>query len=80
MYTILASSDDTLDLLNQANRSRDRAERQTALQEMGRLAIDEYAMALPIYYTTSLTAVQPYVHDIGIDQFGYTYEIAWLSN
>ncbi|GAI30396.1 unnamed protein product, partial [marine sediment metagenome] len=37
------------------------------------------AMILPIYYTQTLTGVQPYVHDIGIDEFGYTYETAWLD-
>jgi ABC-type transport system substrate-binding protein len=72
-------TDDTIALLEQANTIADMAMRKTLLQKMSKLIIDEYAMICPIYYTQTLTALQPNVHDIGYDEFAFTYEKAWLS-
>ncbi len=77
-YSVMRT-DDTINLLNQANSITDRHKRESFLKEMSRLIIDEYALILPIYYTQSLTAVQPYVRDIGIEEFGYTYDKAWFQ-
>jgi ABC-type transport system substrate-binding protein len=78
-YISVMRTDDTQALLNQANSITDRSKRKALLQEMGQLIMDKYAMMLPIYNTTTLTAVQPYVNDIGVEEFAYTYETAWLN-
>jgi peptide/nickel transport system substrate-binding protein len=78
-YTSVMRTEDTQSLLNQANAELDQKKRAELLQEMNKLAIDKYAMILPVYYTQNLIGVQSYVQDIGVDQFAYTYDLAWLS-
>ena len=46
---------------------------------MSKKVIDDHALILPIYYTQNLTALQPYVRDIGADEFGYMYDTAWFD-
>ena len=72
-------TEDTLALLDQANSEVDLTKRKALLQKMGKLIIDEYCMICPVYYTQTLTALQPYVNDIGLQEFARTYELAWLK-
>jgi peptide/nickel transport system substrate-binding protein len=78
-FTSVLRTDDTQALLDQANSTTDFAARKTMLQKMSKLIIDDYCMVLPVYYTQVITALQSKVHDIGLDEFRRTYELAWLS-
>jgi peptide/nickel transport system substrate-binding protein len=78
-YISVIRTDDTLALLNQANAEMDAAKRKALLQQMGKLIIDTYCMVAPIYFTQGLNALQPNVHDIGMGEFRFSYEKAWLS-
>jgi peptide/nickel transport system substrate-binding protein len=75
----VARYEEVTTLLEQANATSDQDKRKALLQQMGQLITDKYCMICPIYYTQSLNAVNPAVHDIGLDQFARTYGIAWLS-
>ena len=78
-YVSVIRTDDTLALLNQANGEMDAAKRKSLLQQMSKLAIDDYCLVCPIYYTQGLNALQLNVRDIGIGEFRYAYEKGWFS-
>lgn len=78
-YFSVIRKDDVLSLLDQSNGEVDREKRKALIKEMGRLITDEYAMICPIYYTQGLNALQLNVRDIGMGEFRYSYENAWLS-
>ncbi len=78
-YVSVLRTDDTLGLLNQANAEMDPAKRKALLLQMSKMVIDQYAMICPIYYTQGLNALRPQVHDIGMGEFRFSYEKAWMS-
>jgi peptide/nickel transport system substrate-binding protein len=72
-------TEDVTSQLEQINAMVDTEKRKTLLQQLEKKIIDDYCMINPIYYMQTLTAVYPYVHDIGVDQFALTHDKAWLS-
>jgi ABC-type transport system substrate-binding protein len=78
-YTSMERTDDTVQLMDKANAEVDRDKRAVMLKEMNRLVMEKYAMMLPIYYTQGITATPPYVKDLGIGEYRYRYENAWLN-
>lgn len=68
--------------LFQANSEPDAQKRQVLFQELSKIIIDDYCLAIPIYVSTSLVAISPKVHDLDMNKYcphDWHPEKAWLS-